>query len=56
MGREAMNIGGNLSGIPAPPKNRRYCMVDQRFLKSETTSISVLLTLLTSRLPEIRHY
>jgi hypothetical protein len=28
---EAINIGGNLSGITVTRKNRRYCMVNQRF-------------------------
>jgi len=28
MGREAINIGGSLSGITVITKNRRYCTVD----------------------------
>jgi hypothetical protein len=31
MGREAINIGGNLSGVTVITKNLRYCTVDQRF-------------------------
>ncbi|MFM7423249.1 MAG: hypothetical protein ACKO54_26620 [Alphaproteobacteria bacterium] len=36
IGRKAINIGGNLSGVTVITKNRRCCMVDQRFLELQT--------------------
>jgi hypothetical protein len=39
MDRKAINIGGSLSGITVITKNRRYCWVDQRFLRLDIVTI-----------------